>query len=277
MKPGKVAKKMRPSATARRRILPKSRGREEKKRVLYFLLGAGIIAISFLCVWVSSLLFRAQEASIYDGDHYIATNIISAEGIGRPLSLPARLDLYAQASRGTVGKARAPYRDELSETAAQAQAATLWESILRAHLVSGEQKFPFGDTPAALTAKAQTRQVLREFYAQDSGASLSLWIVQVYAENANGETVCLSVLLDSRTGDPYYVDFSGFSAVQAQTNLAGLSALCGSFGVTDPDLNAARVVESEAGATITLRLTEEISIQKTCKYGAYCIFELIFD
>ncbi|MCL2672083.1 MAG: hypothetical protein FWF10_08605 [Clostridiales bacterium] len=265
-------------APSRKRIARKRTDREQKKRALYFLLGAGIIAVSFLCVLVSTLLFAAQEEALFDGDHYIATNIISAEDVGRPLSLPARLDLYLQAQRGTVGKPRMPGRDELSEVAAQAQAGSLWEAILRAHVPEDAKTFPSGDTPLDLSTRAQTKQVLRDFYAPNSGASLSLWVVQVYAENRAGEQVCLSVLLDSRTGDPYYVEFAGFAAVSPQTKQAGLAAICGSFGVTYPDLTAAALTyETDSYASITLRLTDEISIRKSCYYGVECVFELVFE
>ena len=250
--------------------------RKRKTQLLYFVLGFCIIGVSFLCVGVSAMLFRAGEDRLFDGDHYMAVNIVAAEDIGRPLPLTVRLGLYELARKGTVGTARIPYRDELSEAAALMQAGSLWEAIVQGHLPKGETSFSFGNTPAELNARVQYRSVLRDFYAADSGAALSLWIVQVYADNARRETVCLSVLLDSRTGDPYYVEFAGFDAVSRDSVTAGLSALCGSFGVTDLDLSRADIHTGEDRATVTIRLTDEISIKKTCVFGKTCIFELVF-
>jgi len=247
--------------------------RGTRMRVVYIGVGLATLAVSFLCVYLSHLLFLSEEGRLFDRDKYIAVNIPSAGHVSSTLSLATRVDLYAQTK--TVGAAREPFPGEIARDEALEIVSAMWANKLAEHVPSGSRTMYSGDDPAVLTEQRRSQAILRDFYNDETGARLSLWNVQLYAISRAGETYTLSVLLDSRTGEPYYASFSLFENVNSDSIYSGITAFCEALGFADVALATATIKSFEDGITISLPLDENVMLQKHCYYGAEYVMELV--
>ncbi|MDD3400877.1 MAG: hypothetical protein PHT58_04515 [Eubacteriales bacterium] len=249
--------------------------RSTKKRWVYFGIGTGTVALSFFCVLASSLLFRAGENSLYNRQNYEVVNIISSEGLGEPLSIETRLELFEQCQ--VEGDKREPLPKEINEDAAVDKALILWNEALLTH-ADGNGVMPSGDYVSDLIDRASVTVTLRDFYNQDSSAKLALWCVQVYCTSGTeDETYCLSTQLDSRTGEPYTLNCALFSNVLPDNNRKGIESFCNALGVTDVDVSGATIDWQEEGAIIRLTLPSGMVVSKSCRYGQEYTFTLFYQ
>ena len=248
-------------------------GRETKKRITYIGVGFAMLCLSFLCVYLSHLLFTAEQGRLFDRDTYIAVNIPSAEHLEQTLSLATRVDLFSQTK--AVGASREASPGEISSERAIEIAAEMWDSMLDEHAHNVGNVMYSGDNPAALTEQRRSQIMLRDFYNEETGARLSLWCAQLYAISAKGETYTLSTMLDSRTGEPYYVSFSLFDNVNSNSIYSGINGMCEALGYHNVALANATTRPFEGGITITIPLDEFVMLQKHCYYDSEYAIELV--
>ncbi|MDO4565349.1 MAG: hypothetical protein Q4C04_07035 [Clostridia bacterium] len=248
----------------------KKMSRNTKKLWVYLSIGVGTVALAFFCVFLSLLLYRSAEDSLYNQEHYSAINIVSIGTIGEPLELSTRLGIFDECE--VEGDERLPLPAEITEAAAVAIARSLWNEILLQHADS-EGILPSGDLVSDLLSKTRVTAVLRDFYNLTSEVKLALWSVQVYCDSAvEDATYCLSIQLDSLTGEPYTISCALFSNILPENNQDGIEAFCTAIGM-DADASGATVEDRENGTILRLTLSNGMIVQKTCYFGEQ--FEII--
>lgn len=244
--------------------------RKGKSRLVYIGLTLGVVTLAFLCVWLSALLFKSEENALMDVDHYVAVDIISSESVGDPLSLATRVALFSTCDEEGNGRAVLP--DEIDEETALEQGRILWNAFLYASC-GGRSTLPSGESYLDMIEYADCGAILRDFTNSETGARYALWCVQYWCDSAAGETYCLSVQFDSRTGEPLYLSCALFANINEDTRLAGMDTVAAQLGYSvDPAL--AEITENAAGCVVSLPLGDTLLLQKTCIYGSQFLFEL---
>lgn len=186
------------------------RDRITRTRIAYIALTAGTVIVALLLVLLNRGIFKLSEKGLYDDPKYEAVSIISANGIGAPLSLETRVKLFLACER--QGEERAVMPGEMSETEITAQLKELWSDTLKLHAPNGKLKT--GESVDSVERKSRYTLTLRDFYNDATGAKLALWCGQAYYDAGNGKVYCLSVQFDSRTGEAYSMSTALFANVQ---------------------------------------------------------------
>lgn len=244
--------------------------RSTRTRWVYLSVGIVTVALAFLCVLFSSLLFDAAEEALYNDEHYTAINIVSSGTIGEPLEYSTRLELFDQCE--IEGDSRLALPAEITMEEAEAIAYELWQQALL-ELSSEGGELASGDLVSDLLNRGKVTAVLRDFYNRTSEAKLAMWCVQVYCDSsAESETYCLSLQLDSRTGEPYSLSMAAFSNVLSEHNSTGIESFCSAIGA-DVDATGATVENRDDGAVLRITLSNGMVVQKTCYYGSH--YEII--
>ena len=238
-----------------------NRDRLTRTRIAYLALTAGTVAIALLLVLLNRGIFKLSEAGLYDDPKYEAVSIISANGIGAPLSLKTRVALFVQCER--QGEDRAVMPGEMNEAGILEKLKALWEDTLNLH-ASGGTLFT-GESVDSVLKKSRYTLTLRDFYNDTSGAKLALWCAQAYYSADGGRMYCLSVQFDSRTGEVY-------------------ALTCALFGNTTPDLRASAAKPFLTANGYATPLSEQIDFTPTQKgYNGTCtlpdglLFEIAYD
>lgn len=249
--------------------------RSTKKLWVYIGISVGTVALAFLCVLASTLLYEASENALYGQHRYEVANIISSDGLGSPLSLKTRLSLFNLCQ--VEGDKRLPLPDEVDEKTVTEKALMLWNEALMAH--SDEQGvMPSGDYASDLMGRVKVTATLRDFFNTDTSAKIALWCVQVYCDSGMEDaTYCLSIQFDSRTADPYTMSCALFSNILPSNNRVGFVSFCNALGVSDVDESGASIDWQEEGAYLRLTLPSGLVVQKTCRYGQEYSFKIILE
>lgn len=248
--------------------------RKTRTRIAYIGVVLGTVAAAFLCVLISRLLLDGEKRSLYNKPSYESMTIDSVSSIGAPLSLKTRLDLYGLCE--TEGEQRLPLPEELTESSARKIILTLWESTIT-ELSGTDSLLVTGDSLSSLLSGVSVSAVLRDFTNEESGSRMSFWCVQAWFDSVSGETLCLSSLLDSRTGEPFYTAGAFFSAVNENTRHSGLVAQAQALGYSLNSAQGAVTEDSGESYTVTLSLGDGLYLLKTGYPGSQYTIELKAD
>lgn len=231
--------------------------RRERVIHMYLGIGLGTVAAALLCVGISWILLGLRRSSFFNRPGYRTLEVERQETLGTPLSLSTRLDLFAQCE--IEGPERLPLPEELSKKDVLLKTRELWEQYL------GEL-YPEEDL-SKIVAASKATALLRDFYNESTGARLSLWCAQVWYDTGT-VTQCLSLQLDSRTGEPLYLSAAFFSA-EADDPAAGVSLFAKALGyeLGERELDAMEVETNEQGYTAILPLGDGLMIEKVCQKG----------
>lgn len=231
--------------------------RRERVIHMYLGIGLGTVAAALLCVGISWILLGLRRSSFFNRPGYRTLEVERQETLGTPLSLSTRLDLFAQCE--IEGPERLPLPEELSKKDVLLKTRELWEQYL------GEL-YPEEDL-SKIVAASKATALLRDFYNESTGARLSLWCAQVWYDTGT-VTQCLSLQLDSRTGEPLYLSAAFFSA-EADDPAAGVSLFARALGyeLGERELDAMEVESNEQGYTAILPLGDGLMIEKVCQKG----------
>ena len=245
--------------------------RRSRTLIVYTGIALGTVAAAFLCVWISQMLFRVRENSLYVREDYLTAVISGTEDIGTPLSLETRLDLYKRCQ--LEGEARLPLPDELTQKEALDIGTGLWTSMVRAYAPGGSE-LPSGDDADRLIGLAKTTAVLRDFYNEESNAKLAVWCVQVYALSVENETYCLSLVLDSLTGQPLSATGAFFGNIREDNAASDLEAYVKLLGYDIAVLSNMKSEPTEYGVLVTVPLNERITLKKHCYLETQALYTL---
>ena len=232
--------------------------RKDKTTLLYVLVCVGTAATAFLCVFVSSLLLKAEERSLYDAPAYEPFTLDSGTAVGAPLSLSTRIELFNASS--TEGRQRNPLPDELTEAEANAAVLSAWNQLYADMMTQA------GSDPELLAAvgthggDVRTSASLRD-YQTDDGSRYSLWCAQAWMDLTTGDAFSLTVYLDSRTGQPLMESAVLYPQDAPRLGLADMAARLGlacdlSALTMEPDGEGLRVIVPLSGG---FALTKTIS------------------
>lgn len=247
--------------------------RRTKSVLVYAGIAIATAAVAVLCVVVSGLVFEAEEAALYDREAYVSVSLSGAESIGEPLSLPTRLDLFHRCD--TEGDERLPLPEELTRKEAAAIGTELWTAVIRAY-AQGQSALPSGDDADRLISTAKTTAVLRDFYNNTTKAKIAIWCVQVYGTSVENETYCLSLLLDSLTGQPLSGSAALFDNVREDNATADIEAFVAALGFeTEAALAAMHTKGTEYGILVTVPLSDELTLYKACYLDTQTIYTLM--
>lgn len=239
----------------------KQRTRQEKVRLVYAGIALGIAGLALSCVLINKFILNARRSTFLNSPGYRPLIVENNRELGAPLSLPTRLDLLRQCE--IEGPERLPLPEELSKKQILLKTRTLWEQLIR-------EASP-GATEEELTAffsVSKVSAVLRDFYNENTGARLALWCTQVWYETPQN-TICLSLQLDSRVGDPLTLNAVFYSA-GTDDPLLGIQAYGQALGytLTEEDLSLAISAVQEDGSTLlTLSLDEDLVLEKRIQPG----------
>ena len=231
--------------------------RETRTRIAYIALTAGTVLIAFLLVILNRGIFALSEKALYDDPKYEAVSIISANGIGAPLSFPTRVSLFLDCER--QGEERAVMPGEMSETEITEKLRDLWTETLAVHAPSG--KFFTGESAETVLKRSRYTVTLRDFYNSDTGAKLALWCAQAYYNADSGRVYCLSVQFDSRTGEAYSLSCALFDSVRAEQAEDALKPFLAANGYADTLAEKAALTETAKGYTGTLALPDGLKLE----------------
>lgn len=206
-----------------------NRDRVTRTRIVYIALTVGTVLIAFLLILLNRWIFRLSETALYDDPKYEAVSIISANGIGAPLSLETRVSLFLQCEK--QGEERAVMPGELSADEITKRITELWGDTLAAHAPSG--RLAGGESTDTVLKKSRYQTVLRDFYNDGTGAKLALWCAQAYYTSENGQVYCLSVQFDSRTGEAYSFSCALFENVHADQTETAIKLFLTADGYAD--------------------------------------------
>ena len=232
------------------------RDRVTRTRIAYIALTAGTVLVALLLVLLNRGIFRLTEASLYDDPEYEVISIISANGIGAPLSLETRVKLFLQCER--QGEERAVMPGELSETAMTEQLKALWSDTLNLHAPSG--KLTGGESVETVLKKSRYTLTLRDFYNDGTGAKLALWCGQAYYNAAGGQVYCLSVQFDSRTGEAYSLTSALYGNVRDGQQTAAFEPFLLANGYAESLAERAILTPTAKGYTGTLMLPDGLGL-----------------
>lgn len=246
--------------------------RKAVSRLVYVIMVLAVVGLSFLMVWISVLIFDAREDKMMDTEVYRAVNIVSAQNVGKPLSLAVRVQLFNGCE--VEGEPRKKLPDELSEADAVSSALDLWYAILYSYS-AGQSTLASGDSVSRLWENTKTTAVLRDYSNAETGAHYSLWCIQAYCDSESGQTYCMSVLLDSRTGDPMYLSCALFENINEVTYQCGIFALLTALGYGEEQNISWSDVNS--GRELTVDLGNGLKLVKTSEYGSQFIMHLVYS
>ena len=240
-----------------------NRDRETRTRIAYIGLTAGTVLIAFLLVLINRWIFRLNEAALYDDPQYEAISIISANGIGAPLPFETRVAMFLGCDR--QGDERAVMPGEMSEAEITERIKALWTETLQIHAPSG--KLFTGESADSVLKKSRYQATLRDFYNDTTGAKLALWCAQAYYSAENGQTYCLSVQFDSRTGEAYSMNCALFDSVQSEQANSAIALFLSANGYADSLAEQATLTPSLKGYTGTLTLPDGLKLSITYNTG----------
>ena len=229
-----------------------NRSRVTRTRIVYIALTVGTVAAAFLLVLLNRWIFSLSERGLYDDPKYEAVSIISADSIGAPLSLETRLALFRRCER--QGDERAVMPGELDERAVTERLRTLWSDVLNAH--AKRNRLLTGESVEAVLKKTRVQCTLRDFYNDETGAKLALWCAQAYCSADSGQTFCLSVQFDSRTGEAFSLSAALFANVQPDQYRAVAGPFLTANGYADTLAEKAVFLSTEKGYAGTLTLPD---------------------
>lgn len=245
------------------------RDRVTRTRIAYIALTAGTVLVAFLLVLLNRGIFKLSEKALYDDPKYEAVSIISANGIGAPLSLETRVSLFTQCER--QGEERAVMPGELGETEIAAMIRELWSDTLTAHAPSGNLG---GESVENVLRKSRYTTTLRDFYNDGTGAKLALWCAQAYYDTGTGQVYCLSVQFDSRTGEVYALSCALFENVRAEQIEEAIKPFLVANGYADTLAEQAVLTPTEKGYFGTLTLPDGLKLE--LYYSANEQYEIAF-
>ncbi|MBQ5991995.1 MAG: hypothetical protein IJL62_05545 [Clostridia bacterium] len=232
------------------------RDRVTRTRIAYIALTAGTVVVALLLVLLNRGIFKLSEKRLYDDPKYEAVSIISANGIGAPLSLETRVKLYLGCER--QGEERAVMPGEMSETEVTEKLRELWSDTLRFHAPDGRLKT--GESVDSVLKKSRYSLTLRDFYNDTTGAKLALWCGQAYYDAGNGKVYCLSVQFDSRTGEAYSLSAALFGNVQPDRYKTVAGPFLTANGYADTLAEKAVFLSTEKGYAGTLTLPGGLNV-----------------
>lgn len=248
-----------------------NRSRVTRTRITYIALTAGTVTVALLLVLLNRWIFRLSERALYDDPKYEAVSIISADSIGAPLSLETRLALFRRCQR--QGDERAVMPGELDESAITERLKSLWTDVLKAH--ANGNRLPTGESVDAVLKKTRVICTLRDFYNDETGAKLALWCAQAYCNADNGQTYCLSVQFDSRTGEAYAMNCALFGNVADGLEKDVLGPFLWANGYSDALSEQASARTTERGYTLRLTLPDGVTV--TAVYDLDEQYEIRFE
>ena len=243
----------------RRLRLFANRDRVTRTRIAYIGLTAGTAIVALLLVLLSRWLFRVNERALYDDPKYEAVSIISANGIGAPLTLETRVALFLGCER--QGEERAVMPGELGETAVTELLKALWQDTLAFHAPSGRLRT--GESVDAVLRKSRYTLSLRDFYNDETGAKLALWCGQAYYNADDGRVYCLSAQFDSRTGEAYSLSCALFENVREGQHTAAAGPFLTACGYADSLAEQAVLTPTAKGYAGTLTLPDGLTLSIT--------------
>ncbi len=253
----------------------KTVSRRTKSLVVYTGIAIATAAVAVLCVLVSRLAFEAEETALYGREAYMSVSLAGAENIGEPLSLAARLDLFHRCE--SEGDERLPLPEELTRKEATAIGTELWAAIIRAY-AQGQSALPSGDDVDRLISTAKTTAILRDFINNTTNAKLAVWCVQVYCTSVENETYCLSLLLDSLTGQPLSGSAALFDNVREDNAAVDMEAYAAALGFDwEAPSAAVQTTATEYGVLVTVPLTDTITLRKACYLETQTIYTLALN
>lgn len=229
--------------------------RREKTIHVYAGIGLGTVTAALLCVGLNWLSLGARRNSFFNTPGYRPLVVESQEELGSPLSLTTRLDLFSQCE--IEGPERLPLPEELSKSEIVLVARELWEQYLMEMVVGNDE-----EALNRIVANSRASAVLRDFYNESTGARLSLWCTQVWYETGS-MTRCLSLQLDSRTGEPLYLSVAFYSDGEGEFAV-GMVPYARALGyeLTEEMLKQVRVTHTDTGYTATLPLGDGLVLEK---------------
>lgn len=237
----------------------KQRTRQEKVRLVYAGIALGIAGLALTCVLISKLILDTRRSTFLNHPGYRPLIVENNRELGAPLSLPTRLDLLRQCE--IEGPERLPLPEELNKKQILLKTRTLWEQLIRETAPDASEE----DLTAFFSA-SKVSAVLRDFYNETTGARLALWCTQVWYESPDN-TICLSLQLDSRVGDPLTLNAAFYTT---ESPLFGIQAYAQALGytLTEEDLSHAVSAPQEDGSTLlTLSLDEALVLEKRIQPG----------
>lgn len=247
-----------------------NRDRVTRTRIAYIALTAGTVLVAFLLVLLNRGIFTLSEKRLYDDPKYEAISIISANGIGAPLSLETRVALFTGCER--QGDERAVMPGELGESDVSKLLTELWTDTLHMHAPGGKLKT--GESVDTVLRRSHYTLTLRDFYNDETGAKLAVWCGQAYYTASDGRAYCLSVEYDSRTGEVYSLLCALYENVQdgQQTAIAG--PFLTACGYADSLAEQASFTPSLKGYHGTLTLPDGLVLSITCDVNEQ--YEIVF-
>ena len=230
--------------------------RRNKTTLLYTLICMGTAAAAFLCVFISSLLLKAEERRLYDRPGYEPFTLESGTAVGAPLSLSTRVSLFNAGEK--EGPQRYPLPDELTESEANAAVRAAFDKLLFDMMAAADQNSELQAAVEASSQKVKTGSVLRDYLTPD-GSRYSLWCAQAWMDLPSGDAFSLTVYLDSRTGQPLMT-----SAVlyPQDAPLLGLDDMAAKLNL-GYDLSAMITESADGGIRLILPLEGGFTLVKT--------------
>ena len=233
------------------------RDRGTRTRIAYIALTAGTVLIAFLLVLLNRWIFALSEKALYDDPEYEAVSIISANGIGAPLSFETRVSLFLDCER--QGEERAVMPGEMSEAEITEKIKELWIETLAVHTPSGKLKT--GESVDSVLRKSRYTVTLRDFYNDGTGAKLALWCAQAYYNADDVRVYCLSVQFDSRTGEAYALSAALYETVQSGQAETAIKLFLNADGYADTFAEQAILTTTAKGCTGTLMLPDGMKLE----------------
>ena len=247
-----------------------NRDRIGRTRIVYMLLTAGTVIAAFLFVLINQWIFRLAEANLYDRTEYEAVSIISADSIGAPLSTETRVNLFRRCTR--EGDERAVMPGELSAAAIRERLEELWHDTLETHAANG--MLHSGESVSKILRQSRYETTLRDFLDDSTGAKLALWCAQAYITSADGQTYCLSVQFDSRTGEVFSETCALFSNVRESEATQALIPFLQANGYSETLAESSVPISTSYGCRGTLALPDGLVIAVT--YASGVQYEITF-
>ena len=230
--------------------------RKNKTTLLYALICLSTAAAAFLCVFISSLLLKAEERRLYDRPAYEPFTLESGTAVGAPLSLSTRVALFNAGE--TEGPQRNPLPDELTEAEANAQVRAAFDKLFSDMMAAAGNDEELLAAVNASSGEVRTGSTLRDYLTGD-GSRYSLWCAQAWMDLTSGDAFSLTMYLDSRTGQPLMASAVLYPQDAPMLGLADMAARLG-LGY---DLPAAKTEPDGEGIRFTLPLDSGFALVKT--------------
>lgn len=256
----------------RRPHLPRF-SRTAKTRIVYIALAVGTVGIAYLLVLLNFGIFRLSEQRLFGNEKYIATNIISAESIGAPLSRSTRAALYARCQ--SEGESRNVLPDEHTEDEVRVLLESFYTDCLTIHSRAGA--LSGSDRLSDLSDASRYRVILRDYYDMQTGAKLGIYSAQAYAESSSGVTYCVSMEFDSRTLDPYSVTVALFDNITEESTEQTRGLLLQALGYNTNDILSSERNDQMNGSETVFRLSDGLVLLEQAEANAQIVFTLMTE